>query len=487
MQNIAHVGRACLPAILLAGLIAPVAVTGNPDDTAVLDRTSAAFSAIADRAIPAVVYVEVEKNVGAPPRTGGRAPFGNAPHDFFDDDLLRRFFQGPQMRRFEPRRRRQQGTGSGFIMSPDGYILTNSHVVEGADKIRVKLHDGREFKAEPIGSDTKSEVAVIKIDADDLPTIPLGDSGKLRIGEWVIAIGNPLGLAETLTVGVVSAKGRSNIGIADYEDFIQTDAAINPGNSGGPLLNSRGEVVGVNTAISTLTGGYMGIGFAIPINMARDIKNQLVEHGKVVRGYLGILIQEVTPDLASSFGLDENAGGILVGDVVEDSAAEKGGLEQGDVITKLDGEDVDDVAAFRNKVASSPPGTKFTLDVIRDGKQHTFEIATGTLTDEVAATSAATPEISEELGLQVGELTDELAERFGYEQDEGVLVTHVEPGGPAAAKGLRPGDLIASVNREPVRRVAQFNRAIGGVEPGEAVLLRVKNGDHYRFVAIRLE
>jgi len=377
------------------------------------------------------------------------------------------------------------GQGSGFIISDDGYILTNNHVVGDADKIRVKLHDGREFDAERIGTDPKSEVAVIKIDAEELPYVDMGDSETLEIGEWVVAIGNPFGLSETLTVGVVSAKGRSNIGVADYEDFIQTDAAINPGNSGGPLLNIDGQVVGINTAIYSQSGGYMGIGFAIPINMARAIKEQLVESGKVVRGYLGIHIQDFTSDLARSFGIDES-GGILVAGVQPDSPAEKAGLRQADIIRRLGGRPIESVSAFRNDVSGHKPGSKMELTITREGKTFDLTVEAGELPgDEESAISGS--EIYEQLGFTVGAMTAEMAERFGYELDEGVIVMQVEPDGPAAQFGIRPGTLITSVNRQLVTSVADFKKALTSSDSTGMVLLRVREGQFSRFVAMSIE
>jgi len=275
-----------------------------------------------------------------------------------------------------PRKFQQRGQGSGFIISKDGYILINNHVVGDADLIKVKLSDGREFKAKVIGTDPQSDVAVIKIDATNLPVLRLGDSDKLEVGEWVIAIGNPFGLSQTVTVGVVSAKGRSRIGINDYEDFIQTDAAINPGNSGGPLVNIHGEAVGMNTAIFSRSGGYMGIGFAIPINMAKAIKDQLLKKGKVTRGWLGVVIQDIDEELAKSFGLEKTEG-VLIAEVSEGSPAEKAGLKQGDIILRLNGKKVDDLGELRNKIALTAPGTKVKLEVLRENKRRTIQVTIG--------------------------------------------------------------------------------------------------------------
>ncbi len=306
----------------------------SPDssrDLAVAQALSRAFAAVVKKAAPAVVFIEVEKTVVR--KEPHPFPFGPFPFDFFGDDFMRRFF--PQI----PRKFKQRGAGSGFIVSPEGLIFTNNHVVEGADKVIVKLADGRTFKGKVVGRDPQSDVAVLKIKGHNLPTVPLGDSDKIQVGEWVIAIGNPFGLSHTVTVGVVSAKGRSGLGITDFEDFIQTDAAINPGNSGGPLLNIRGEVIGMNTAIFSRSGGYMGIGFAIPINIVKLVAEQLVEKGKVVRGWLGVVIQDLTPALAQEFGL-ERTEGALVAEVLKGSPADRAGLRPGDVIVGYEGKPV---------------------------------------------------------------------------------------------------------------------------------------------------
>ncbi len=455
---------------------------GEEQSIEVLERASQAFTRVARIATPAVVFIQVEKTVQAPQRHG--APFGD-PFDFFGDDFFRRFFgdpRGPDRR--QPRQQRQVGQGSGFIVTSDGYILTNNHVVRDADKITVRLHDGREFEAEHVGGDPQSEVAVIKIeDGSDLPVIDMGDSDALEIGEWVIAIGNPFGLSETLTVGVVSAKGRSGIGLADYEDFIQTDAAINPGNSGGPLLNINGEVIGINTAIFTRSGGYMGIGFAVPINMARAIKRQLVETGEVTRGHLGIMIQEVTSELADSFGLEEPRG-ILIGDVLPDSPAEEQGLQKGDILLERDGRAIKDVTSFRNEIALTAPGTEIELTLFREGDTIQKTVVIGTLDDAQVVTAEKEEEWQEKLGFTVQELTAELAERFGYEAGQGVLVSDVRPHGPAARAGIRAGNLIVSINRQAVRTPEEFYQTLE--DGGDTVLLQVRDGRHSRFVAIRL-
>ncbi len=479
-------------ALLLAVLLAPTgyrsAAGESEDDRAVeiLERASQAFTRVAKTATPSVVFITAERTVEQ--RTHPDFHFGD-PFDFFGDDFFRRFFGEPHGRRESPRERqsprqqRQIGQGSGFIINREGYILTNNHVVGGADKITVRLHDGREFEAEHVGADPQSEVAVIKISAEgDLPYAVLGDSDLLQIGEWVIAIGNPFGLSETLTVGVVSAKGRSGIGLADYEDFIQTDAAINPGNSGGPLLNIKGEVIGINTAIFTRSGGYMGIGFAVPINMARAIKKQLVETGEVVRGHLGIVIQEITSDLAASFGLDEPRG-ILVGDIMPDSPAEKGGLKQGDILLEHNGERIENVSAFRNRISLTAPGTIVRLTVFRDGEKTELEIEMGSLDDARLATRETVEEWKEQLGMTVKEITEEATQRFGHKPGSGVLVDEVVPHSPAARAGIRPGNLIISVNRRQVVSPDEFYKQLSQAK--DTVLLQVSDGRFSRFVVIR--
>ncbi|MCK5913696.1 MAG: Do family serine endopeptidase, partial [Desulfuromusa sp.] len=342
-----------------------------------LRETGKAFRSVAKQVGPAVVYIRVEKEI----KQQGMAdnPFGGHP---FGDEFFRRFFGQPPQQQGPHKKvpqRRESGQGSGFIISADGYIMTNNHVVGDADKVTVQLLDGREYTAKIIGTDPPTDVALIKIDADEkLPFLPLGNSDQLEVGDWVLAFGNPFGLSHTLTAGIVSAKGRSGIGLTDYENFIQTDAAINPGNSGGPLINLDGEVVGMNTAIFSRSGGYMGIGFAIPINMAQNIYQQLVKHGGVTRGRLGVLIQDLTKDLAESFDIDQRVG-ILIAQVVGDSPAEKAGLKQGDVILKFNGNKVDKVAKFRNQIAMTRPGTDVEFLVLRDTKKKKIKAKIGTM------------------------------------------------------------------------------------------------------------
>jgi serine protease Do len=438
---------------------------------------------VAQKAMPAVVFIQVEKRTSS-----GQPPFGyNNPFDLFGEEFFERFFGRrfpDQQRQRQPREYRQQGQGSGFIISKDGYILTNNHVVGEADRMTVTLADNREFEAKLIGTDPKSDVAVIKIEGNNFPVLPIGDSDRLAVGEWVIAIGNPFGLTHTMTVGVVSAKGRSHMGITDYEDFIQTDAAINPGNSGGPLLNLDGEVIGINTAIFSRSGGYMGIGFAIPIKMATHIQKQLIDTGKVTRGYLGVGIQDLTKDLATSFGLDDTDG-VLVASVASGTPAQDAGLKTGDVIVSFDGNDVRDTNQLRNLVARTPVGHKVTVEVIRDKKLRQFSVEIGELPDNVLA-SADDSELLKQLGFSVQDLTEELAYQLGYEGQEGVVVADVEPGSEADRLGLERGTLIRQVNRQSVRNTAEFMQALKESEQSKRLLLLAQDQRGTRFVALDL-
>ena len=440
----------------------------------VLRVTGEAFSKIAESAMPAVVYISVEKNVHA--------------ERFIPKGLDVPEFFGDQLRKFNPKPFRQQGQGSGFIVSEDGYILSNHHVVGDADSITVKLHDGRELEGKLIGTDEKSEVAIIKVDAKKLPYLKLGDSDKLRIAEWVLAIGNPFGLTETVTAGIVSAKGRNNVGIADYENFIQTDAAINPGNSGGPLLNIQGEVIGINTAIYSRNGGYMGVGFAIPVNMVKRIKDQLIAHGKVTRGYLGIMIQDLTPELARTLDVKDTTG-IIVSDVMAESAASEAGIEDGDIIVKLNGKNVKGVGTFRNKVASHSPGEKLKLDILRDGKAEKITASLKALPDEVGVAAKAPAPAVDKIGITVESVDAEMAEQLGYKESDisGVLVTKVAPNSPAAEAGIRDGHLITRVGKAAVSSAKEYRDAIAELGDSKKIVMRVQSPNGARFVVIKVD
>ncbi len=472
---------------MLAVLLAPFPVQAKDHGLESLRQTGKAFADVAREVSPAVVFIQVEKMVQQP-NVQFFSPFGEGSP--FGDDFFRRFFgtpspEGPNRFQEPQQKNRVVGQGSGFIFSEDGYILTNNHVVGDADKVTVKLLDGREFTAKTIGADPHSDVAVIKIDDKNLPVLALGDSDAIEVGEWVVAIGNPFGLSHTLTVGVVSAKGRSSVGIADYENFIQTDAAINPGNSGGPLVDLDGKVIGMNTAIFSRSGGYMGIGFAIPINMAKAIMDQLIQTGSVTRGYLGIVIQNLTPDLAKSFGLEDHKG-ILVAEVSKDSPAEEAGLKQGDVIVEFEGKPVDEIGPFRNRVALKAPGSKGKITVLRDGERQTLAITIGKLPEEELA-SAGQPHSMDKLGFIVQTLTPELAQQLGIKDTKGVVVTSVTPGSVAAMAGINPGTVILEVNRKRVNNAEDFKRAMAQTPENGTVLLLINDGKYSRYVALRVE
>lgn len=451
-------------------------------DIAVLDRSSKAFVSVVKEAKPAVVHIRVEQTAKA-----SKNPQQQYSEEFFNHPFFEQFF-GPEFKKQQrqPRQqRKQQGQGSGFIISEDGYILTNNHVVENADIITVRLSDDKEVEAKLIGADPQSDVALIKIESNEkLPTLPLGDSDALEVAEWVIAIGNPFGLSQTVTVGVVSAKGRSRVGINDYENFIQTDAAINPGNSGGPLLNIHGEVVGINSALFSRTGGYMGIGFAIPINMVKTIEDQLQSFGTVTRGWLGVVIQDVDKNLAESFGL-KDAKGILVSDVQKNSPADKAGVIQGDVIVKLLDSTLKDVSDLRNKVALIRPDTKAKLDIVRDGKQEQVWVTIGKQPENFGARkSGGNSKLFEKFGFSLQNLTPELAEKLGFENTQGVVVSSVEPGSSADRAGLKPGHLIEEVNRQNVANIKQFKSALKTAKNSEQTLLRVNTGNRSQYIVL---
>ncbi|PIE58222.1 MAG: serine protease [Desulfobulbus propionicus] len=455
----------------------------NDDDIALLDRSGRAFTTVVNKASPAVVYISVEKSVSG---------HQSNPLEFFNDPFFQRFF-GPQFRhqprRRAPRQYRQQGAGSGFIIAPDGFILTNNHVVAGADTITVRLDDKQEFPAKVIGTDPQSDVALIKIEAKGLPVLPLGDSEKLQVGEWVIAIGSPFELSQSVTVGVVSAKGRNRIGIADYENFIQTDAAINPGNSGGPLLNIHGEVIGINTAIFSRSGGYMGIGFAIPINMAKSIKEQLLFSGKVVRGWLGVAIQDITEELAESFHLD-STGGVLVSEVADESPAAQAGLQQGDVLLSMNGTSLHDVAELRNRIAMTAPDTSVKFSVIRDGDVKDISVTIGeqpSSMNALAPSSTTEEEPYTAFGLSLQDLTPEIAREFGYKENQGVLIAGVDPGSPAEGVNLQSGQLIEEVNRKRVHNMAELRKVMASAQNKKQLLFRVRAGEYSHYVVLRAE
>jgi len=448
------------------------------------------FAPVVKHAMPAVVNISSSKVVKNPEMGG--------PNGLFDDPFFRRFFGG-RMPQQQPRERRAESLGSGVIVSPDGYILTNNHVVEGATQVKVSFTDQREFPAKVIGTDKATDVAVLKIDQRNLPVLALSDSSRAQVGDVVLAIGDPFGIGQTVTMGIVSATGRSLGGqIEQYEDFIQTDAAINPGNSGGALINARGELVGINTAIlAGDTGGNQGIGFAIPINLARNVMDQIIQHGKVTRGFIGILPQEVTPDIARGFG-SPNLKGVAVAEVVPDSPAAKAGLQVGDVITAINGNAVTDVNQFRLQVAGMSPGTRIDLRVNRNGRDETVPLTLTELTAKNAGVNGnhddnepnATPQEGEKSALQgvsVQTLSPDLRQQLQLPSDikSGVVVGEVDQSSRAAEAGLQQGDVIVQVNRKPVANVSQFNAAVRAGGSNGSTLLLVRRGNGALFMVVQ--
>lgn len=482
-------------AVLLAGaLAAGLGVAGyaaTPTDSAnpavVLKLANAdegpshtGFAPIVKKVLPAVVSVESTKVSKIPTQFEGSAP---------DDPLFRQFFgNGNSNRQFqapgEAPEQREQGLGSGVILTPDGYILTNNHVVDSATGVRVTLADKREFKAKVIGADPKSDIAVIKIDATNLPCVTVGDSSKVQVGDYALAIGNPFGVGQTVTMGIVSATGRSHLGIEEYEDFIQTDAPINPGNSGGALVNDRGELIGINTAIIAHgSSGNQGIGFAVPVNMARIVMDQLVKTGKVTRAYLGIVPQDVTPAIAQAFG-EKEARGALVGDVSANSPAQRSGIQKGDIILDVNGKPVTDSNELRMTISMMQPDASVNLRISRNGAERNVAVQLGELPTTTAALKHNGEKESSALsGVAVENLDAQTAQNLKLPSNaQGVVVTNVSPSSEAAEAGLRPGDVIQEVNHKPVNNTADFERAIGS--SNENTLLLVNRNGSTMYLAV---
>jgi serine protease Do len=462
-----------------------------PEELRAVDQMSKAFVKVAEMVNPAVVTIAAEKIIQPVSRNQPNMPDNHPFREFFGDDFDR-FWNQP-----DDEGMRSRGLGSGVIVSDDGYILTNNHVISDAEELEVRLMDDRELKATVVGSDPESDVALIKVDATGLPAVRFGDSDRLAVGEWVVAVGSPFSenLAHTVTAGIVSAKGRTQVGIVDFEDFIQTDAAINPGNSGGALVNLRGELVGVNTAIATRNGFYQGVGFAIPVNMARKVMDDLLNRGKVVRGWLGVQIQSLDEDLATGLGLDSKRG-VVINDLTAGGPAERAGLKHGDVILKFNGAPVKDADHLQSLVAAQDPGKPAELQVRREGKDVNVKVDLGERpTNPRDAFGRATPSEDEEtptapagreLGIKVIPLTEARARELGYEDDSGVVVEDVLRGGPAATKNIRPGDLIKEVNRRPVSSVKEFNSTISDLKAGDTALLLVRRGEQNFFAAVKI-
>ncbi len=468
--------------IVLSLLCCAATLSAQPlskSEEQLLMQISKGFSQVAKMATPAVVYIETQYTPKTPARGNSRQPQEN-PFDYFHDDFLNRFFgspSGPQ-----EQRSREMARGSGFIVSSDGYIMTNNHLVEKSNKVSITLQSGKIVPAKVIGTDPKTDLAILKIEESNLPFLNFGDSDSLEVGDWAIAIGNPFGLQATVTVGVVSAKGRSQLQIADFEDFIQTDAAINPGNSGGPLLNVQGQVIGVNTAIASASGGYMGIGFSIPSLMAKHIMSQLIKDGSVTRGFLGVSLQPLDQNLASFYHIDGNKGA-FVADVVKGSPADLAGLRQEDVIVAYDGHPIENINTFRNAVSMMPPGTKLTLKVNREGKMREIHVKIASVPEEIAGPNSPI----QKLGLQVQTLTPDMTTQLGYQYEQGVVITHVESGSAAALAGLRPGGVIVAVNRNKVTTSDEFLTAVNNAAKDGRVLLKVRQGETVRFVALHFD
>ena len=439
-----------------------------------LSKTNKAMAELVSTVTPAIVNISSTKTV----RTRGfQSPF-------FNDPFFNRFFGDQYGQLNKPREYKQSGLGSGVIVNKEGYILTNNHVIKDADEIVVKLSDKREFKGKIIGSDPKTDLAVIKIDDDDLPVLTIGDSDKLKVGEMVIAIGNPYGLSQTVTSGIVSAKGRANVGIADYEDFIQTDAPINPGNSGGALVNIRGELVGINTAIFSTSGGYQGIGFAIPTNMANSVMKSLIKEGKVIRGWLGVSIQPVSEDIAEHFNMKEQKGA-LVAEVVEDSPAEKAKLKRGDVIIRYDGREVDDPDHLRNMVAATLPDSKVEVVVSRDGKEKNITVEIGEIPSDIQVASGAYDFDNVLDGLSVRNVTPELRKSMNIpKRVSGVLVSSV--GADSAAAGaVKRDDVIMEINRTNIRNTDDYRNVVSDISSKDGVLMLLYRNGSTLYVTLR--
>ncbi|MEW6053035.1 MAG: Do family serine endopeptidase [Nitrospirota bacterium] len=442
-------------------------VKGYTDDSKIteksvqlLSRTNQAMAELVAVVKPSVVNIASVRKVKS----------GGVPSPFTNDPFFRRFFGdnfGPPEKQKEFKK---SGQGSGVIVDKEGYILTNNHVVRGADEIKVTLSDQREFRGKVIGADPKTDLAVIKIDSDNLPVIAMGDSDRLKVGETVLAVGNPYGLSHTVTSGIVSATGRANVGIADYEDFIQTDAPINPGNSGGALVNIKGELIGINTAIFSTTGGYQGIGFSIPSNMAKNVMESLIAHGKVVRGWLGVTIQPLTQELVRQFHLKDDKG-VLVGDVNEESPAQKAGILRGDVIIEYDGRKVDGVVGLRNMVAGTVPEREVRIQLLRDGKPQAVEVR---ITEMSAEPQKLAGTFENQLkGVVVRDLTPSMKKTLDIpNRINGVLIADIADESPADDM-LRKNDVIMEINRTGIADTREYERALSKIRSDENILLLV--------------
>jgi serine protease Do len=470
------------------GVISPLTAKSQISSKSldILTQLSDAQSEVAAVATPSVVNISTMRVI----KSRDEAPF-----DLFDDPFFRRFFGDQFPHPNVPKEHKEQSLGSGVIVSEDGYIVTNNHVIEKAQEIKVLLSNKKDYNAKLIGADPKTDIAVIKIDGKGLTALPWGDSNKLKVGEIVFAIGNPFGLNQTVTMGMISAVGRANVGIADYEDFIQTDAAINPGNSGGALINARGELIGINTAILSRTGGYQGIGFAVPSTMARQVMDSLVKYKKVVRGWLGVSIQEVTSDLAEEFGVKDLKGALVSG-IIKGSPAEKAAIKQGDVILQYNGKVVEDTGHLRNMVSQTPIGTKVHVKLLRQKKEVEVDVVIAELPKKMAEAPSRNTEESEEnqeestalTGLIVRELTPDLAARLGIDENEnGVVVVKVDTDSKLFEAGIRPGDIVLQINQKNIATIEDYKKAASKIRSKERVLLLIRRKGEDLFISVRPE
>ena len=476
----AHVVRRPLWSIVL-GMVLTVA-SGEVRGSS-LERLQpigpATFAPVVQKVMPSVVSIYSSR----------KTTIDNRNWEFLDEDsLFRRFFgdQGPGGQRLIPRDQQTRSMGSGVIISPDGYIVTNHHVVDGGTDIRVSLTDRREFTARVVGTDSKTDLAVLKIDQSGLPALPYGDSSKVQVGDIVLAVGNPFNVGQAVSMGIVSATGRGGLGMEDYEDFIQTDAAINPGNSGGALVNAEGRLIGINTAILSRSGGSQGVGFAIPANMARNITDQIIHGGKVSRAFLGVMIQPVTPDLAKAFKLGKSEGA-MISDVTPNSPAERAGLKAGDVVTKVEDRSVLDSRALQLIIGEMSPNRNVRLTVVRDGNERQFAVTLGEQPGQGSGTAGTASETSAARvldGVALGALTPEFSRQYGItDSTKGVAVRRVDPNSAAAKAGLEPGDVILEVNRQPVSTIEQLNRYINEGTTDTALLF-VNHQGRTRYVVL---
>ncbi len=489
--------------LIIVGLVAGVILTanfnitnkgrasGDSEERAKLEEKMAAmkdfsegFSAVAEYVTPSVVTVETEKTVRV-----NSSPFGGFGDFFGNDDPFQQFFGSPHGR--GQQEQKLAGLGSGVIISEDGYIITNNHVIDNTDKIKVTLSNDKVYDAKLIGTDPKTDLAVLKIDEKGLPAVKVANSDKIRVGQWAIAIGNPFSrqLSNTVTAGIVSGVARSSVGFDTDVDFLQTDAAINPGNSGGALVNLSGELVGINSAIISKSGGYEGIGFAIPSNVAKSIMEQLIKNGKVSRGYLGIQMQDITSDVAKAMSLKSPRGAIIA-QVMEGSPADRAQLQQGDVIIKVNGKEIENGADIRKNIVTKKPGAEVDVTLLRDGKEISVKIILGEAPSEPVALKNDAPmekKTAERIGMGVTGTTPEIANKYGLNAKEnGVVVTSINPNGPAAQGGLREGDLIRRIGRQDIKGMKDYNEAMNKIDKGETALFLINRKGTAMYIAFNI-